>query len=427
MKTKTVYSFIVPVVLFVAALAFGIWQWQTARALDLDLTATREKAYFSALDGLTNLETDLGKVLIAQSPGQNALLLGRISSIAIGVSENLSSLPSAYGADESGLKFLTQIADYAQSLATASAEGRMPSQHDLEQLSQLQAKSAELFLHLQNGSNFAYDKVISTEKATGIDYPSLLYDGPFSDGIRLGKAKGLVGNNISANEALAIATSFVGNERVLNAERTTDTSGPVPTFGVSLRLEDLQLTVNVTQQGGKILWMAPETAGFTQQLDVNECILHAKAFLTSRGFGDVQESYVQQYDGMAVISFAALQDDVLLYPDLIKVQVRMDTGAVVGLEANNYWMNHVKRERLHPLLSREEAQVHVSDRLSIANTRLCVIPIDDGLGSGRTEALCWEFDGSASGSQYLVYIDAETGEEIKVLKVVLGGGGSLTV
>lgn len=427
MKTKTAAFFAIPVILFILALAFGIWQWQTARALDFDLTASRGKAYYGALDGLSNMETDLGKVLIAQSPGQNALLLGRISSIAIGVSENLSSLPSAYGADASGIKFLTQTADYTQTLATASAEGHMPNENDLEQLAQLQIKSGELFRHLQSGANFAYDKVIDAEKATGIEYPSLLYDGPFSDGIHVGKAKGLDGKNITAEEAVAIAASFVGNERVLRTERATDTGGPMPTFGVLLQLQDVQVIANVTQQGGKILWMAPETAGFSQQLDVNECIVHAKAFLSSHGFGDMQESYVQQYDGMAVISFAAVQDAVLLYPDLIKIQVRMDTGAVIGIEANNYWMNHVKRERLHPLLSKEQAKSYVSSRLSIANARLCVIPLDDGLGAGRTEALCWEFDGTASDSQYLVYIDAETGEEMKVLKVVVDDGGSLTV
>lgn len=426
MRKRTLFIAI-PLFLFAAAFGFGIWQWQTAHALQIDLTATREKAYYSALDGLSNLETDLGKALITQSPGQNALLLGRISSIAIGVSENLASLPIAYGADANGLKFLSQTADYTQTLAMAAAEGHIPSQSDLEQLSTLQVKSAELFTHLQNGSNFAYDKIIATENTTGIDYPTLLYDGPFSDGRKLGKTKGLTGNQITADEAIKIAIAFVGNESVLSYDRGTDTNGPVPTYGVMLTLKDARLTVNVTKQGGKILWMTSETAGFSTELDVEECILHAKAFLTSRGFGEMQQSYVQQYDGIAVISFASMQDDVILYPDLVKIQVRMDTGAVIGIEANNYWMNHVTRERLHPLLTQEQAKAYVSERLSIVGTRLCVIPVTDGLGTGRSEALCWEFKGTVSGSQYLVYIDAETGEELEVLKMIESGGGMLTI
>lgn len=427
MSKKNAVRLSIPLICLAVALAFGLWQWQTARALELDLTATREKAYYAAIDGLTNLETDLSKVLVAQSAGQHALLLGRIASLATGVSENLAALPAAYGADADGLKFLTQTADYAQSLATASAEGSMPGEDDLAQLTELQTKCRELRLHLEGGAGFVYDENLDAGNTTGIDYPSLLYDGPFSDGIRLGKAKGLTGSDVTADEAVAIATAFLGAERVVSAERSVDTYGPVPTWGVSLNLGDVTVTATVTQQGGKILWMAPETAGFATELDVEECILHAKAFLTSRGFGDVIDSYYQQYDGLAVISFAAVQDDVVLYPDLIKVQVRMDTGAVLGMEANNYWMNHIQRERLHPKLSEDEARAYVSDRLSITAARLCVIPVNDGLGSGRTEALCWEFDGTYADNRYLIYINAETGAEEEVLKVVLGGGGVLTL
>ena len=57
------------------------------------------------------------------------------------------------------------------------------------------------------------------------------------------------------------------------------------------------------------------------------------------------------YDGLAVINFVALQDGVLLYPDLVKVQVRMDTGEIVGMEANNYLMNHTVRTALSPSAS----------------------------------------------------------------------------
>ncbi|MDR0929154.1 MAG: germination protein YpeB, partial [Oscillospiraceae bacterium] len=118
---------------------------------------------------------------------------------------------------------------------------------------------------------------------------------------------------------------------------------------------------------------------------------------------------------------------VMLYPDLVKVQVRMDTGAVIGLEANNYWMNHVTRERLHPAITEDAARLAVSSKLTISAAQLCVIPLSDGLGNGRTEALCWEFDGQWNGDRYLIYIDAETGEELQVLKVVLGSGGILTL
>lgn len=406
------------------AVALALWQFREAKAAEITVRAGRERAYYSALDSLTNLEADLSKALVASGPGQHALLLGRVSSLAGAASENLSALPAAYGADESGLKFLGQTADYAQTLAAAAAEGRTLSETDVRQLAQLMQKSGELRRHLENGEGFAYDAPSEEQKLSGIEYPSLLYDGPFSDGVRQGAPRGLSGEEITSEQAVEAGRAFLGAAR---AQRASDMQGPIPCWGVSAETDGVTITLQVTRQGGKILWMAPETAGFETKLGMEACVARAREFLESHGFGEMEPSFTQQYDGLAVISFAAVQDGVTLYPDLVKAQVRMDTGEVVGLEANNYWMNHTERENLAPQVDEQQALRAVSGRLTVTGTRLCVIPVDDGLDSGKTEKLCWEFAGEWNGSRYFVYIDAETGEEEKVLKVVAGNGGTLTI
>lgn len=406
------------------AVALALWQFREAKAAEITVRAGRERAYYSALDSLTNLEADLSKALVASGPGQHALLLGRVSSLAGAASENLSALPAAYGADESGLKFLGQTADYAQTLAAAAAEGRTLSETDVRQLSQLMQKSGELRRHLENGEGFAYDAPSEEQKLSGIEYPSLLYDGPFSDGVRQGAPRGLSGEEITSEQAVEAGRAFLGAAR---AQRASDMQGPIPCWGVSAETDGVTITLQVTRQGGKILWMAPETAGFETKLGMEACVARAREFLESHGFGEMEPSFTQQYDGLAVISFAAVQDGVTLYPDLVKTQVRMDTGEVVGLEANNYWMNHTERENLAPQVDEQQALRAVSGRLTVTGSRLCVIPVDDGLDSGKTEKLCWEFAGEWNGSRYFVYIDAETGEEEKVLKVVAENGGTLTI
>ncbi len=406
------------------AVALALWQFREAKAAEITVRAGRERAYYSALDSLTNLEADLSKALVASGPGQHALLLGRVSSLAGAASENLSALPAAYGADESGLKFLGQTADYAQTLAAAAAEGRTLSETDVRQLSQLMQKSGELRRHLENGEGFAYDAPSEEQKLSGIEYPSLLYDGPFSDGVRQGAPRGLSGEEITSEQAVEAGRAFLGAAR---AQRASDMQGPIPCWGVSAETDGVTVTLQVTRQGGKILWMAPETAGFETKLGMEACVARAREFLESHGFGEMEPSFTQQYDGLAVISFAAVQDGVTLYPDLVKAQVRMDTGEMVGLEANNYWMNHTERENLAPQVDEQQALRAVSGRLTVTGSRLCVIPVDDGLNSGKTEKLCWEFAGEWNGSRYFVYIDAETGEEEKVLKVVAGNGGTLTI
>ena len=55
-----------------------------------------------------------------------------------------------------------------------------------------------------------------------------------------------------------------------------------------------------------------------------------------------------------------------------------------------------------------------------SSVRLCVIP------DGEEERLCYEVSGSYQEQAYLVYIDADTGEEAEVLMRVDGVNGPLT-
>ena len=150
---------------------------------------------------------------------------------------------------------------------------------------------------------------------------------------------------------------------------------------------------------------------------MEECRENALRFLEARGYENMRPTYFQVYQGVAVISFAAVQGETLLYPDLIKVQLRLDTAQVVGVEARNYLQNHAPRGLLVPTLSLEEAQGAVSSRLSIQRSQLCLIPTEGG------EKLCYEFQGSYGGQTYLVYINAANGHQEQLLKVVEGETG----
>ena len=164
----------------------------------------------------------------------------------------------------------------------------------------------------------------------------------------------------------------------------------------------------------------PEHASFEPSLTLEECTQAAQRFLQRHGYAPMEASYYQVYNGMAVIHFAALQDDVLLYPDQLKLQLRMDTGEVVGLEANQYLMNHTQRTGLSPRLTREQALSGVSPQLEVSSVRLCVIPRQED------ELLCYEVTGTYQQQTYLVYVDAATGDEAEVLLMVDGAEGPLT-
>ena len=99
----------------------------------------------------------------------------------------------------------------------------------------------------------------------------------------------------------------------------------------------------------------------------------------------------------------------------------METAQVVGIEARNYLQNHTARGALLPTITEQEAQKAVSSRLQIESSQLCLIPLRS------EERLCFEFKGFYNGHTYLAYVDAATGEQVELLKLVETPSGLETV
>ncbi len=363
-----------------------------------------------------------------------------ISRQADEVVSGLSALPLSHAAMRDTIKFCNQLSEYTLTQALAVVETGVLDDGALAMLASMRDECAQLAaqfalaredmlagsLRLATLENNYYQEASASlrpleqvaDADNGMDYPTMIYDGAFSDARHYGQAKALGDDEVTEQEAVSIATTFVGLARVQSAAEAARTEGTLPCYGVQLTLTDgVVLTAEVTRQGGRVLWMVPEHAAFMQQKTLEECTVGALAFLKQNGYGEMERNHFQVYGGMAVLNFVAVQDGVLLYPDLVKAQVRMDTGEVVGLEANNYLMNHIERSGLTPIISREQAMARVSDRLTLSGARLCVIPYKD------SERLCYEVAGAYAGCEYRVYIDAGTGAELQVLQILQTSDG----
>ena len=112
---------------------------------------------------------------------------------------------------------------------------------------------------------------------------------------------------------------------------------------------------------------------------------------------------------------------MVLYPDLVKVQVSLRDGAVIGLEAGGYLRNHVARDLTLPALSQEEAVARLGGRLTAEEARLCVIP------ENAEEYLCYEIQAFDESGEYLVYIDAQTGAERELFELISEENGTLVM
>lgn len=421
--TKSKFSLIIFALLLALAAISGLaFRFKSERdECEARLREIYDGAVFSALRQMEDMHLSLSKALLSQENGAENQYLSQVSAGAGQVQRSLSLLPLSHTATQRAIKFANQAADYSLALlragkVTPEDASRLASLLSAcqEYASALSQNRESLAREAQAGTAAFYPEGSEPEPAaydSAVSYPTLIYDGPFSDARKTGQALGLGTNVVTQEEAVTIARDFVG-DRVKRAGPGPGMGGGIPCWGVTLDLGDLTLQAAVTQQGGKILWMAPDTADFPTEKSVEECRENALLFLTARGFSDMRPTYFQAYQGVAVISFAAAQGDTLLYPDLVKVQLRMDTAQVVGLEARNYWQNHAARGLLIPTLTEEEARQSVGSRLNVQSGRLCLIPTDGG------EKLCYEFKGEYGGNVFLSYINALDGRQEELLKVV---------
>lgn len=234
-------------------------------------------------------------------------------------------------------------------------------------------------------------------------FPTLLYDGPFSDHIEQQTPAFLEGKEeITKEEAILKAAEFLETDRG-NLKCDIETQGPLAAFEV--RGENL--SANVTKAGGEISWAKKSADIDDTKLSYEEALEEAREFLSDAGISDVKESYYIINDNTCTINFNAVQDGITIYPDLIKITVELNEGGIVEYQAQGYLMNHKTRENTAPKITEEQAAEKVSKNLTVESANIAIVPTE-----GKNEVLTYEFHCSSSdGNKLLVYINAETGFE----------------
>lgn len=186
-----------------------------------------------------------------------------------------------------------------------------------------------------------------------------------------------------------------------------ETGGNLPCY----RFEADTLTVSITKAGGYTDYFYNSREIGEATLTAEQALEAAREAIQKMAPGEYTNRYYSISGGVLTANFAAKQGDTVLYPDLIKVGVAMDTGEVLSFDGRGYIMNHTDRALSEPALTLEAAQAVLSPRLTVKSSGLALIP-DNSLG----ETLCWEFSCEGEDDdQVLVYINAENGMEEEIL------------
>ncbi|MFY9297257.1 MAG: germination protein YpeB [Caldicoprobacterales bacterium] len=438
--------------LFVALIITGVWGYnQHMQNIDYNNRTNNlyEKSFYELVGHVSNIETELSKMMVSSDQGQNIRMLSDVWRQAEFAGSNLGQLPLRHMALDKTSTFLSQLSDYCRYLTIKAGEGKPLTIEEMENLKELYNSCINLANELKvledsvNKGTLSWQDIrdkgnekledVSQDlvtrqftkiEETSIEYPTLIYDGPFSETLLKPKKLNIQGSNIDYRGAEKIAIQFIGKDRVEKAGKGAETQGTIESWGINLETNDGEgpLYVSVSKKGGKVISVISEGIVQNTQIDYKEAEKRAKDFLEEKGYKDMEITYGQHHDGTAVFNFAFTQDDVIIYPDLIKVKVSLGTGNIIGFEAMNYLTAHRDRDLKEPKLSLEEAKKLVNNNLDITSERLAIIP-----NRGGDEILCYEFKGKFGEDNFIVYINADTGKEENILKILNTDNGTLVI
>ncbi len=282
----------------------------------------------------------------------------------------------------------------------------------------LDFESAESTLEQKDEQIASLSQNMEDAEQSLTEYPSLLYDGPFSDHINQRDAALLQDKaEITKEEALKKAAEILGlaESDVTFLSEENDTTAAYCFSGGDR-------TVAVTKKGGYLLYLLSGQFVGESKLEYADARKYASEFLNNNGFFDMQESYYTVSDGICTINYAYRDGEYICYPDLIKISVSLEDGKILSADCRGYVMNHKARSPVTPALTAAEAQKKVSPLLTVTDTRLAVIPTES-----MGERTAYEFHcKNKDGAEFLVYINTVTGYEDDILLLLYSDDGVLT-
>ena len=450
-KIKRNYLYIILIILVVVSLVLGYFLYKKNQEYATTTHNQYNLALYQLVDYVQDVENYLAKSLITSTPEHGAETLTKVWREANLAQVYLSQLPVSNNELANTAKFLNQVSEYSYSLSRKNIYNEELTQEDLDNLKQLYDYSKGLkntldqLLTDMNEGRINWDELIqNTEIAfaqqvdnlsaatfSNLDenfgeYAGLIYDGAFSEHMESSEKKGLVGEEVDEEKAKQIAIDFVGKDRIIEVNNNgLVENGDIQVFDFSIRIRDGNdnnpMTISISKKGGHIVNMNYNREILAETISWEQAKSIGIDFLNSREIYNMKATYYLKEQGVATVNYAYEQEGVTIYADLIKLKIALDNGEILGIETTGYLNNHTQRDIGEPQISKEQAKANLNKNLKITSENLAIIPTE-----WKTEIFCYEFKGKINDTDFLVYINAETGKEENILVIIDTPNGVLT-
>lgn len=404
-----------------------------------DMNLSTANAYRSTLYEMVSISEDmdnsLAKLRVSSGTQEQRALLTDLLVDSELMESALERMPIDSMTSTDIASFVNKTSDYSRSLLKKLNAGGTLSQTEKNTVGYLHGVNEGLYGELNNltvkmtekefaafvggGENPVAEKLGQMGRDTLKD-PEETIDAPFSDEGNVGENRLSALEEVSLSRAEELVKQYFESYHIANVQYSGETvTNDASCYNFSLTDEDgVELYAQITKNGGKLAFFNLYEVCRDKNFDLETCDMLAKEYLATLGIQNVEAVWLSDAGMVADLTYVSVQDGVRIYPDLIRVRVCESKGRVVGIDAMEYLLNHRERE-IGPSLSREAAQEKLTGGLEPYAAHLAIIPMDG------EEILVHEFACNfREEEEYIVYLDAMTGEEVQVYRVRNGSAGS---
>ncbi len=438
-KSVRIISFLTA--FLVASSVWAIVSTVNVFKLKNEIRVTEERALNLLGTYLDDINLNLQKAMYLKSDNMLSRVSVDLWRAGASAKESLSEITDSNTEVSSFYKFLSQVGEYTLSLNEKIANNVKLTKEETENLNAL-LKYSEILSERVNELKVGYEEgsldfkevkstlqksdeeklylgneLNDTTQALG-DYPTLIYDGPFSD--HISNKKSLVTHKlkkVSEGEAKKKAAEFlkIKEEDLLFLNKTENNMSTYTFYSQAY-------TISVTQKGGIVSSFITDKYASEIKITTKSAIKKATEFLKEKGYKNIKESYYSTTDGIITVNFSYFKDGITYYTDLIKVSVSLDNGSITAFDATGYLMNHTERRIPAAKFNLEQGSSFLKENLKVISSKKAFIPTE-----WETEDFAYEYHCKANdGKEVLIYIDPKTGEEVNIFILLYTDGGVLT-
>lgn len=409
-------------------LTFG---WLSLNGLQADILEGHMQSLYELNAVVDNLDANLSKARVARSESEQVKILSDIAIESEIAETILERFPVDMQFTRSVSEFVNKMGDGAQSMLYSVASGKKLTDSQIATIEHMYKRNAELKKAINDLTANMSEKdmlaaiggkdgstmstTFTTLQNASVETPKEIFDGPFAENVKKSGAKSLEGKSeISAARAEELAKSYFKDYKLTGATCTGEViAEQISCYNVTLYTADGEMTAQIAKNGGAVVEFNSFKDCANKNFSVDRCVAIAEDFLKSLKIEGMKAVWTSENGTVCNLNFAYEEDGVTVYPDMIKVKVCEERGIVTGMEGLAYVLNHTERDLPAAKISEKTAKAKLVDGFEITSSRLSLIPTDNG-----EETLAYEFCGTFGGDEYYIYLDAKTGDEVEVLRVI---------